>query len=109
MDLLFNSKVNSFVIFISSFFIAASISSYPKIYIILSLLNVPIYLYVGKRYFCNTDDLIDSLDNSVNGDDISGPTCTDEESWQSIKGQFYILTCLAFVTCEYKLWVSVFY
>ncbi len=70
------------------------------LWIILLLLNIPVYFVIAKTFFQNSKDLFFSLDNLFHSETIRA---TEEESWAGYHGWVFIALCLAVVTAEYKL------
>ena len=106
LDRIFNPKFGAFITFIFAFGFSATVADNSGVYVFLSVLNIPLYLYLGKHFFYDHSDMIESVDNAIGGDNTQSIPYTDEESWRSIKGKAYLISCLAFVTCQYKLWMA---
>ena len=76
------------------------------LWIILLLLNIPVYLFFAKSLFQNSKDMIWSLGNILGSETIRA---TKEEQWAGYHGWVFLAVCLATVTAEYKLIIWVIY
>ena len=70
------------------------------LWIILLLLNIPVYFVFAKKFLQNSKDMNFSLDNLFHSETIRA---TEDESWAGYYGWVFIALCLAVVTTEYKL------
>ncbi len=104
-------RTRNLAIFVSTFSVplifGGFLASYTWVWIFLFILNIPVYLFVGKRFFEIESDFIFSLSNAFNGDPPS--PMSPEEVEAGWKGQFYLICCAAMVTTEYKLITYLFF
>ncbi|MES9970736.1 MAG: hypothetical protein ABW092_11940 [Candidatus Thiodiazotropha sp.] len=72
----------------------------PLLWLGLAVVSLPLHLLIARLFYSTQEDLLFSLDNVFQGEFMSP---TRKESEAGITGLFYLLSCCALVTAEYKL------
>jgi hypothetical protein len=81
-----------------------NLSEHPKLLIVLVVINIPVYYYVGKSYYKTWEDFTEALRYLFQPGWLSAARGEfSEDFWETLKLYLYFATCAAVVVIQYKI------
>ena len=75
-----------------------------KLLLILMIINLPLYYYIGKRFYDSWADFTDALRYLFQPGWLSAMRGEfSEDFWETLKLYCYVATCAAFVAIQYLI------